>query len=212
MNLHIERTQKAKSKQKLGKNKCQSSHNRCGTKNTDFINWSCSSNMSQSHIYIPHPFNGKRAYNWSEKDLVVEKAVIKAIEHLYNAFNDSMIQNYQIIKDAIIEIISVLNNPMLKFYPFFGQSDGLAMEHKEEISIRTTLISKAIKDNEAFYRLQKTLIHEAFHIIGGCVKGRAQDSICLENVKKEEALQKIISKDNIQEMEADDFAHFVMMC
>lgn len=167
---------------------------------------------STEHIFVPHVYSGKREYSWIGRKDIVEFAISEAIKHLDNALNDEKVAKHPVIKKAVQDVKVILENPKLEIYPFLGNSDGLAEQNKEQISISTTLIAGALNSNEKLYRLEKTLIHEAFHIIGGCTEDESKDLICEDNVEKNIAFEKIVSKKRIQQMEADDFAQFIMQC
>lgn len=211
MYSQIRRTQKAKSEHQSVKKNSRtskiphSSIRGVPTSNTDINHLSIT---DKKHIFMPHIYNGDREYKWNNRWKIVEEAIFDAIKHLNNALNDPMVKKHKIIIDAIRNVINILEAQNLEIYPFFGKSDGLAKIDEYKISIRTTLITQ----EKNLYRLEKTLIHEAFHIIGGCVKGESNDSICEENVDKDGAFEKIVSKESIGQMEADDFAHFIMRC
>lgn len=91
----------------------------------------------------------------------------------------------------------------------YGGENVFSNKKNTKIKKRTSTRQEELP---SFYRLEKTLIHEAFHIIGGCVEGQSKDLICEDSVEKDCAFDKIVSKNSIQEMEADDFAQFIMMC
>ncbi len=164
--------------------------------------------------YCAHIYNGNRPFNWKEPyKETIQRAREDAITHLKNALSNSLINGNIIIRNAIQEVKESLENKAFVICPFFGCStDGLAEAGAYKISIRTTLIRDIVCGKVDQFRLAKTLIHETFHIIGGCTKEQSNDSICLDKVSRDDAFEKIASKDNIESMEADDFAQFVMMC
>lgn len=216
MYLKKERAQKAKSELQLDKKKSRTSQKLHGVKRNFFSDSNMTINYSRvtriEHIFVPHVYSGERKYNWTGRKDIVEIAISEAIKHLDNALNDEKVGKNWVIKKAVQDVKEILENPKLEIYPFFGKSDGLAEQKKEQISISTTLIVGALNSNEKLYRLEKTLIHEAFHIIGGCTKDESNDLICKDDVEKNIAFKKIESKSNIKEMEADDFAQFIMQC
>ena len=199
MHSQIRRTQKTKSDHKLDKKKSQISKMPNGLKNGDNMVNNTTINYSSSHVkghtFMPHSYSSQKGnYNWKFRKDVVERAISIAIAHLNKAWDDPIIKDHHIIKNAIEEVIRILDDSELEIYPFFGLSDGLAKKNEKKISIRTTLVVNALRKGVSFDRLTKTLIHEAFHIIGGCVEGKSNDSICEDSVDKNIAFEKIVSK------------------
>lgn len=146
--------------------------------------------------------NGER-YEWTTDDKnKVNEALRIAIAHLNKALNEDKIKSCVVILEAIKDVIGVLQASDLKIYPFqnhFGQ----AQKDLNEISINMDKLRRTSRI------LAKTLIHEAFHIIGGC-RGD-NDETCDNNMSKLGALSKIINC-SIEDMQADHFAQFVMKC
>lgn len=147
----------------------------------------------------------KEDYIWLQEDMTkVNKAIKRAVEHLNKALQDNLLKNKPIICKAIQDVIVVLQSPILKIYPL-EQDYGQASEGKYEISINMKLLRDDI------YAIAKTLIHEAFHIIGGC-QGRTRDESCNNDDSKENAFARLSRKRGIRTMVADDFAQFIMQC
>ncbi len=148
---------------------------------------------------------------WRQDYRVEVKAAIGiALFHLERALTEENVKKNSTIKDAIEKVMEVLQNNGLEIYPLDKKWYGQAQAGYNQISLNVFLSHKNKRD--FLYSIAKTLIHEAFHIIGGCKEGQSNDSICLDRVSKDGAFKKIASRDNIESMEADDFAQFVMKC
>ena len=95
-----------------------------------------------------------------------------------------------------------MRDDVLRIFPLKEcTSYGSSMEKRREISINI-LNHKKVND------VAKTLLHESFHIIGGC-HGVTEigDSHC-----RDVALSLIKGKRTIRSMNADSVAQFVMEC
>lgn len=156
--------------------------------------------------FIPKYYGSETEYVWTpDYQGKLNVALQEAVRHLDNALNDSLVADNAIIRDAIQRVKNVLNDQDLKNYPLTGGYYGQAQERLNQISINMDLLH----DNA--YVLAKTLIHEAFHIIGG-FQGRTMDSTCDDNMPKDAAFSYMRKKRGISTMVADYFAQFVMQC
>lgn len=150
-----------------------------------------------------------KTYEWKQKEKdIVNNALGLAITNLNKALEEPNIDKRSQIYKAIVRVRCTLETKSLKIYPLDEPYYGAAQAERQEISIN---VAQAMREKNTIFVLAKTLIHEAFHIIGGCNVG-APDETCLDNVPKDEAFSNIKKMDNIGMMEADDFAQFVMMC
>ena len=148
-----------------------------------------------------------KSFDWKlEYKKAVKKAIETAVNNLTIALNNEKIKDNNVMKNAILEVISILKDPKLKIYPLDDEECcGTAEASEIAISINIKLLSKSP------FALAKTLIHEAFHIIGGCCSNEI-DEPCSNYCEKFEALKKIRDCMDIKEMCADAFAQFVMKC
>lgn len=178
----------------------------------------------------------KERYDWPDDEIEdINRALKDAITHLNRAINylngiisnieqkskvkikqrsKVQIEKYKAILKAIQDVRGVLEGTeMLEIFPYKEKNSyGQAQEGFHQISINMKLIKETSNNgNLYFYTLAKTLIHEAFHIIGGCKEG-AMDESCEDSVSKEAALTNIYRKKYLRTMEADYFAQFVMQC
>ncbi|MCM1102513.1 MAG: hypothetical protein NC409_00230 [Clostridium sp.] len=163
----------------------------------------------KQHLYAkPETF-----CRWEQGHRIEVRAALKvALKQLENALMDKNVENSTVLKDAIEKIIKVLLSPKLEIYPLNKKWLGQAQEGYNQISINMALLHKCdVQQNDLLFSIAKTLIHEAFHIIGGCVKGESNDDVCEGDMSKEVALKKIEDK-AISSIDADFFAQFVMMC
>lgn len=165
-----------------------------------------SNNCVQMIRFVPNYYGSETEYEWTpDYQGKLNAALQVAVSHLDNALNDSLVANNTIIQGAIQGVKNVLNDQDLEIYPLTGGYYGQAQERHNQISINMDLLH-----NNA-YALAKTLIHEAFHIIGGC-QGRTMDSTCDDSMSKDAAFSYIHRKRGISTMVADYFAQFVMQC
>lgn len=149
-------------------------------------------------------------YIWTQKDKEeVIEAIGVALSHLERALTEENVKKNNVIKDAIEKVIKRLRSRDLEIYPLKGNWLGQAQKGPNQISLNVELSHKS---DDYLYSLAKTLIHEEFHIIGGCVEGQSKDSVCSDKLSRDRAFNKIASKNNIESMEADYFAQFVMQC
>ncbi len=173
----------------------------------------CTPSKLKDWDYCDHTYSGKRSYNWKESyKVIIQSARMIAITQLGKALSNNLISNKSVIKTAIEDVKDKLENKIFKIYPLIGcATDARAMAGKDEISIRTTLIWSIVGGEEKSFRLAKTLIHETFHIIGGCDNNNA-DELIEDSTDQATAFLKISDCETIENMCADAFAQFVMMC
>ncbi|MCM1157778.1 MAG: hypothetical protein NC300_03720 [Bacteroidales bacterium] len=159
--------------------------------------------------FVSHYYRNKKRFEWTPKYRdAVNRAINRAIAQLCKASEYLQNKDKENIKKAIQDVLGVFKSPELLIYPFFIDY-GQAREKYNKISINIEILH-----NKPFI-LAKTLIHEAFHIIGGC-KGKNDDINdndvpCDNRMSKKDALSKI-ENCTIAEMQADVFAQFVMKC
>lgn len=153
----------------------------------------------------------ERFVRWSINDRrVIRYAMEVALNCLNSALNENDVQDNDIIKKAIINVIKILQDPKLEIYPLKEKCYGKSAAGSKQISINVALARKTEEISGLLYSLAKTLIHESFHIIGGCTSD-SKDKSCSDSVTKEDAFD-FISKKDIKDMAADYFAQFVMQC
>ena len=157
--------------------------------------------------FINHSFEKHNYYKWTSKNMDnVKKAIELALEKLNKALSDQCINDNIVIKDAIESVIGIFTDEELEIFPLFENYYGQARQGFKQISINMELLQ------DKPFALAKTLIHEAFHIIGGCKKGKSLDLICADHTTKEAAFANICRKRSRETMDADFFAQFVMQC
>lgn len=192
-----------------------------------------SNDCEQTVEFMEYCYNDKtHTILWSKDDIEdINRALADAIIHLDRAIeyldgeiissdtkknSEAKIKKYKIILDAVQQVRGVLQGTKtLQIFPYNDEeSYAKAQQGYHQISINMNFLKahENKSDNKAsyFYALAKTFIHEAFHIIGGCLKGA--DGSCGDSVSKEVALNNIYRKESIKTMQADDFAQFVMQC
>lgn len=134
----------------------------------------------------------------------IMNAICRAKAKLKKALSDSLLNGYECIKKAISEVLDVFEKKPLIIYPL-KSDDTLGKAAKEDYKISINIE----KLHGKIVILTKTLIHEAFHIIGGCTGDN--DIPCDNGMSKRDAFAEI--KDcSIADMNADVFAQFVMKC
>ncbi len=169
-------------------------------------------------------FHGQhgRKYEWKDAETNrINGAIAAAVQKLKDVRKKLFLNGgdgggdrHFAIECAITGVIDVLaeEKEPLYIYPLFKRSCfGEAAEGKHEISLT---VSRQMSD----FELQKTLIHEAFHIIGGCQEYKDEtgewvetpDDPCDDNLKGSDALGFIRVHNNIRDMSADHFAQFIM--
>jgi len=156
-----------------------------------------------SHFYSDE----NKSFNWKpEYKRAIKNAIQTAANKLEIALKDEEIENNNEIKSAIEEVIKVLKAQDLKIYPLDEEECcGMAMSGENAISINIELLS----GNS--FGIAKTLIHEAFHIIGGC-DNEEFDNSCSNFLEKYEAWKLIGVLKTKDKMCADAFAQFIMRC
>lgn len=158
-------------------------------------------------------------YTWTHEDQArINTAIANALTHLCNAHN-YVISNgssLAIIANAIKAVYNVLSNDTLSIFPLSNRSSSYGLSAKGACEISISLIH-----NCTLFDFSKTLIHEAFHIIGGCMKYKNNptdkrmidpDITCEDDMEQIDALKYIMPHDDIIKMSADHFAQFVMKC
>ena len=111
------------------------------------------------------------------------------------------------------EIEQILNSRDLVIYPMVSKDrDGQSAYDKWEISLDVNKLNKDID------RMAKTLIHEAFHIIGGCFKmvnGQHVYNAALDTANDSESIDDMYqemsdARFKLIDVRADTFAQYVM--
>lgn len=169
-------------------------------------------------------FHGKhsRKYEWKDSETNrINGAIAAAVQKLKNVRMELFLNGggkgrdrHFAIECAIAGVIDVLaeEKEPLYIYPLFKRSCfGEAAEGKHEISLT---VSHQMSD----FELQKTLIHEAFHIIGGCQEYidetgewvETPDDPCDDDLDSSKAFDFIKRFNDIRDMSADHFAQFIM--
>lgn len=165
-----------------------------------------SNNCVQMARFIPMYYGSETEYVWTpDYQNKLNIALQVAVRHLDNALNDPLIENNTIIQGAIQGVKNVLNDQNLEIYPLTGNCYGMAQPGSREISINMGRLRSNLNT------LAKTLIHESFHIIGGCTREEF-DTICSGNLSKEKAYDAISKVSDISIMSADYFAQYIMKC
>lgn len=160
--------------------------------------------FQQNYYGMPEKF-----CRWRQDYRVEVKAAIGvALFHLERALTEECVKKNSMIKDAIEKVIKVLQSNDLEIYPLKGNWYGQAQVGYNQISLNVSLSHKS---DDFLYSIAKTLIHEAFHIIGGCDVGTPDDSI-EDSTDQTTAFDKISNCEAIGKMCADAFAQFVMKC
>lgn len=162
--------------------------------------------------WAPEGEEGENAPFNEDQQAMIYNGLDKACTQLGNAmgFLDSQLGmekvshrlGLQLLCDALCDMLDVLRDNDLTIFPFKDSTSyGQSMEKRREISINI-LNHKKVND------VAKTLLHESFHIIGGC-HGVTEigDSHC-----RDVALSLIKGKRTIRSMNADSVAQFVMEC
>lgn len=174
-------------------------------------------------------------HEWSKNDINrMNRAIKNAITHLDKAEKfleeENSCNMYDIIIDAVRRVRSVLagEDGELSIFPLplsyqkerknkedeYVVCYGMSLKDKHEMSI-------CIELHESDSKLSKTLIHEAFHIIGGCMPYKKTltskklfdpDLLCSDDVEQNAALTSIQRYKDIIKIPADLFAQFVMRC
>lgn len=153
---------------------------------------------------------GSPTYSWATKDKeMIESAKTTAISHLEAAQAGlaSLPENSfkRIMEPAIKNVKEILGDQNLEIYPLTGDSYGMAQRGSRQISINIVRLRNNLNT------LAKTLIHESFHIIGGCTS-EDYDIICDGNLSKGKAYEEISKVSDISVMPADYFAQYIMKC
>lgn len=170
--------------------------------------------------FADHEYNKTLGtYTWTHEDQVrINTAIANALTHLCNAHNYviSSRSNLAIIDNAIKAVYNVLSNDTLSIFPLLNDEDSFGMASKGACEI-----SISLKHNRTSFNFSKTLIHEAFHIIGGCwdivdeegnVLEEVPDEKCHGRTGRDSALKTLLQQGDIRRMSADHFAQFVMKC
>ena len=158
-------------------------------------------------------------YTWTPEDQnQITDAINNALTHLNNAHNYIINSrpDLTIIDNAIIAVYNVLTDENLTIFPLSNRCRSYGLSAKGACEISISLIH-----NKTLFDFSKTLIHEAFHIIGGCMEYKNNptdkrmidpDITCENDMEQIDALQYIMPHENIIKMSADHFAQFVMKC
>lgn len=110
--------------------------------------------------------------------------------------------NIKVLAQYAEEAYNVLTKDALKIYPMRGSSYGKAAARIDAISINVNMVLSNSVDNTA-----KTLIHEAFHIIGGCTTGK---EVSCTSKDTNEMLNEM-KNSTLEAINADTFAQFIMI-
>ncbi len=109
------------------------------------------------------------------------------------------------LPDAVRKVANVLSSEGLVVFPLVdGSAYGKSAKGPYEISININITADT-------FNLKKTLIHEAFHIIGGCTD-EGCDTTCPNDMERDTAFEEICCKESIETVSADCFAQFVIRC
>lgn len=158
-------------------------------------------------------------YTWTHEDQArINTAIANALTHLVNAHNYviNSRSNLAIIDNAIKAVYNVLSNDTLSIFPLSNRNSSYGVSAKGACEI-----SISLKHNRTPFDFSKTLVHEAFHIIGGCMKYKNNqtdkrmidsDITCEDDMEQIDALKYIMPHDDIIKIPADLFAQFVMKC
>ncbi len=95
-------------------------------------------------------------------------------------------------------------------YYYFLTKEAKCINQRRNL-VETIQASIDIEKNENQFDCQKTLIHEAFHIIVGC-KDEECDVSCEKSITGQKALNRILRCKGKETIPADWFAQFVMKC
>lgn len=186
-----------------------------------------SNDCEQKVRFMPYYYHDieKERYDWPADDIEdINRALMDAITHLEGAINylndlishtkqeskrksEDKIEKYNTVLNVVQKVRDVLQNGGLQIFPLEAKCYGLSQKGPRQISINVALHRE---NSNLLYSLAKTLIHESFHIIGGCTSNK-RDTSCNDSLKKEEALKSIYLEE-IKNMAADYFAQFVMQC
>lgn len=161
--------------------------------------------VMQMCIIMSKPFGEPNAPGISDEqkdkfNTLVQGGLNIATQLLNNVMNN-MSYNDQ-IKDYAKDVAEVLSDGNLEIYPMNKAGIlGQAAMGLHQISLNVNLIKGETE-------MAKTLIHEAFHIIGGCIDIEEKEcrSYNFNNI-----LKKMKKEKNIAYIQADDFAQFVML-
>ncbi len=170
-------------------------------------------------MYEPQesPFEQNTVIEWKnegEKNEfwdTVDKGLILAVEQLEKVIAQ---QENKCLKKYALEVKGILAYDKLKIYPMTNAGIyGKSSYFVNEISLNVNLLKR--KDLE----MAKTLIHEAFHIIGGCwridpISGHHDYDANLDtpcNLKDIDEIYSEIQDRNLENIRADAFAQYVML-
>lgn len=132
-------------------------------------------------------------------------AMSLAQEHLKN-FTNAFSQSNDATIIALVEyaqkVYDALTLDEMEIYPLRGSSYGLAKQDIYAISINVNMV---IDNSE--WESAKTLVHEAFHIIGGCSVGK--EGNC-DSQDFNEMVKDMCGKE-LEKINADTFAQFIMI-
>lgn len=136
----------------------------------------------------------------------VGAAIGRALRYLDNFIDRASKQRDSLMAELVQyarDVKEVLSDSALEIYPMRSQTSwGQAAAGPHEISLNVDMII----ENNGGVESAKTLIHEAFHIIGGCTKGNEKGctSTGIDVMLKE------MRRKKREAINADTFAQFVI--